>query len=116
MSASRDDKRCAKEESANERDRAKAIHTVRTAIKSNPDVFAWNRLTRNSDISKETQRRNRQIITVDENGSDEDFMPKPRRRCAKPRFTRPPHPTQDYEILECSSSDEEVVVAQVVSM
>ena len=117
MSASSEDIRCAKEESAKECNRANAIRTVRAAIKNNRDVFAWNWLTRNSDISEDQQRRNKPIITVDENGSDEAFMPKPsRRRYAKPTFTRPPHPTQEYEILECPSSDEEVVVALVMPM
>ena len=84
MSASGDDKHSVQEESANDYSRANAISTVKSAIENNPDVFTWNRMTRNSDITAETQRRNKEIISIDDKDSDDDFMPKPCRRFTKP--------------------------------
>ena len=54
MSASRDDKRSVEEENTNEYSRSKAISAVKSAIENNPDVFTWNRMTRNADINAET--------------------------------------------------------------
>ena len=80
MSPANDDIRCTEEEMDNNSDRAKSIRQVRSAIESNPRIFAWKKQSRNDDITAETNRRNKEIIALDENCSDDDFMPKPQRR------------------------------------
>ena len=116
MSPANDDIRCTEEEMDNNSDRAKSIRQVRSAIESNPRIFAWKKQSRNDDITAETNRRNKEIIALDENCSDDDFMPKPQRRYAKPTFTRPPHTTQRSQHGVDLSSDDEVVVAQVIKV
>ena len=116
MNATSDNKRCAEEEKDIRCNRASAICTVRAAIENNPRVFAWKRKSRNDDITEETNRRNAEIMKLDDNCSDDDFMPKPQRKYTKPTFTRPPHPTQQSIRGGDSSSDDDVVVAQVVKV
>ena len=89
MSGMCDIKCCDKEEIPNKCNYASVICSVQAAIESHPGVFKWNRQSHNFDMTEETQRRNREIITLDKYDSDNNFLPKPQCCYAKPTFT--PH-------------------------
>ena len=116
MSRTCENDRCAKEEIHNETNRAIAIRSVKSSIKSHSSVFAWNRQSRNDDITEITDQRNKEVIALDDNDSEDDFMPKPQRKYAKPTFTCSPHPPQCSTTAAEYSTDDDVVVAQVVKV